>query len=74
MDLPYIAAWHQAPLHDGRREAYRLNLQFFSFRRAVDKIKYLAGSESGMAAWVSDTTPELIAQRFRQLGPVDIGE
>lgn len=74
MDLPYIAAWHQAPLHDGRRETYRLNLQFFSFRRAVDKIKYLAGSESGMAAWVSDTTPELIARRFRQLGPVDIGE
>jgi len=60
--------------HDGRRETYRLNLQFFSFRRAVDKIKYLAGSESGMAAWVSDTTPELIARRFRQLGPVDIGE
>lgn len=72
MDLPYIAAWHQAPVRDGRREDYRLNLQFFSFRRAVDKIKYLAGSESGMAAWVSDTTPERIAARFRQLGPVDI--
>ncbi|WP_297316262.1 galactose-1-phosphate uridylyltransferase [Bifidobacterium indicum] len=72
MDLPYIAAWHQAPLHDSRREDYRLNMQFFSFRRAVDKIKYLAGSESGMAAWVSDTTPELIARRFRQLGPLDI--
>lgn len=72
MDLPYIAAWHQAPLHDQRRDAYRLNLQFFSFRRAVDKIKYLAGSESGMAAWVSDTTPELIARRFRELGPLDI--
>ena len=72
MDLPYIAAWHQAPLHDPRREDYRLNLQFFSFRRAVDKIKYLAGSESGMAAWVSDTTPERIAGRFRQLGPLDL--
>ncbi|MCT6874212.1 MAG: galactose-1-phosphate uridylyltransferase, partial [Bifidobacterium sp.] len=48
------------------------NLQFFSFRRAVDKIKYLAGSESGMAAWVSDTTPERIADRFRQLGPLDL--
>ena len=72
MDLPYIAAWHQAPLHDPRREDYRLNLQFFSFRRAVDKIKYLAGSESGMAAWVSDTTPERIADRFRQLGPLDL--
>ena len=69
MDLPYIAAWHQAPIHDKRRENYRLNLQFFSFRRAANKIKYLAGSESGMAAWVSDTTPELIAKRFHELGP-----
>ena len=72
MDLPYIAAWHQAPIHDARRENYRLNLQFFSFRRAANKIKYLAGSESGMAAWVSDTTPELIAKRFHELGPIDI--
>ncbi|RBP97229.1 galactose-1-phosphate uridylyltransferase [Bifidobacterium aemilianum] len=73
MDLPYIAAWHQAPVRDPRRANYRLNLQFFSFRRSPNKIKYLAGSESGMAAWVSDTTPELIAQRFHELGAVDIG-
>ena len=45
---------------------------FFSFRRAANKIKYLAGSESGMAAWISDTTPELIAKRFHELGPIDI--
>lgn len=74
MNLPYISAWHQAPVHDPRRENYRLNLQFFSFRRAANKIKYLAGSESGMAAWISDTTPEKIAQRFHELGPVDIDE
>lgn len=72
MDLPYISAWHQAPIHDERRENYRLNLQFFSFRRSANKIKYLAGSESGMAAWISDTTPEKIAARFHELGPIDI--
>lgn len=72
MDLPYISAWHQAPVRDLRRENYRLNLQFFSFRRAANKIKYLAGSESGMAAWISDTTPEKIAARFHELGPVDL--
>jgi UDPglucose--hexose-1-phosphate uridylyltransferase len=74
MDLPYIAAWHQAPVRDVRGQHYRLNLQFFSMRRAVDKIKYLAGSESGMAAWISDTTPERIAHRFHQLGSVDIDD
>ncbi|MFT8704871.1 galactose-1-phosphate uridylyltransferase [Bifidobacterium aquikefiricola] len=72
MDLPYISAWHQAPIHDERRDHYRLNLQFFSFRRAANKIKYLAGSESGMAAWISDTTPEKIAARFHELGPIDL--
>ncbi len=72
MDLPYIAAWHQAPVRDPRRSHYRLNLQFFSFRRAANKIKYLAGSESGMAAWVSDTTPELIAKRFHEIGEIDL--
>ena len=74
MDLPYISAWHQAPIHDARRENYRLNLQFFSFRRAANKIKYLAGSESGMAAWISDTTPEKIAARFHELGAIDLEE
>ncbi|MCH4159754.1 MAG: galactose-1-phosphate uridylyltransferase [Bifidobacterium sp.] len=72
MDLPYISAWHQAPLHDQRRDHYRLNLQFFSFRRSPNKIKYLAGSESGMGAWISDTTPEKIAARFHELGPIDL--
>ncbi|KFI80783.1 galactose-1-phosphate uridylyltransferase [Bifidobacterium psychraerophilum] len=72
MDLPYISAWHQAPLHDLRREHYRLNLQFFSFRRSANKIKYLAGSESGMGTWISDTTPEKIAARFHELGPIDL--
>ncbi|RBP99203.1 galactose-1-phosphate uridylyltransferase [Bifidobacterium xylocopae] len=74
MDLPYIAAWHQAPVRDARRVNYRLNLQFFSFRRAANKIKYLAGSESGMGAWISDTTPERIAGRFHELGPVDLAD
>ena len=41
---------------------------------AANKIKYLAGSESGMAAWISDTTPELIAKRFHELGSIDIAD
>ena len=52
-----------------RNEQFR---QLNDCLRAANKIKYLAGSESGMAAWVSDTTPELIAKRFHELGPIDI--
>ena len=35
-----------------------LHLQVFSIRRAPDKLKYLAGSESGMGVLVNDTRPE----------------
>ncbi|MGH3391459.1 MAG: galactose-1-phosphate uridylyltransferase [Actinomadura sp.] len=64
--LPYVAGWHQAPVRTAR-DRIRLHLQLFSVRRAADKIKYLAGSESGMAAWVNDVPPEQIAERLRVL-------
>ena len=64
--LPYIAGWHQAPVREGRDLA-RLHLQLFSVLRAPGKLKYLAGSESGMGAWVSDTMPERIAARLREV-------
>lgn len=64
--LPYIAAWHQAPVRRGRDLAY-LHLEVFSVRRAADKIKYLAGTESGMAVWINDSTPEQIAAMIREM-------
>jgi UDPglucose--hexose-1-phosphate uridylyltransferase len=64
--LPYVAAWHQAPVGEGR-DLVRLHLQLFSIRRAADKIKYLAGSESGMGAWINDVPPEQAAQRLRDV-------
>lgn len=66
IELPYIAGWHQAPVGEGR-EDLRLHLQFFSVLRAPGRLKYLAGSESGMGAWISDTTPEKIADRLKEV-------
>jgi UDPglucose--hexose-1-phosphate uridylyltransferase len=66
--VPYIAAWHQAPEGDGR-ELCRLHLDLFSIRRAPRKLRYLAGSESAMRAWVNDITPEHIAARLQELAP-----
>lgn len=61
---PYIAAWHQAPVNVGRSDI-RLMLQLTSPRRAADKLKYLAGSEAAMGAWIGDVTPESTAERIR---------
>ena len=65
--LPYIAAWHQAPVRIDRELGY-LHLELLSIRRAKDKIKYLAGSESGMGAFISDTRPEDVAETLRKAG------
>jgi UDPglucose--hexose-1-phosphate uridylyltransferase len=67
--MPYIAAWNQAPTPRTvlPREQWWLHLQLFSFRRAEGKLKYLAGSESGMGVFVSDTNPETVAAELREL-------
>lgn len=63
-ETPYIAAWHQAPVHRGR-DTVRLHLQLTSPRRAADKLKFLAGSEAAMGAWIGDVPPEAAAVRLR---------
>jgi UDPglucose--hexose-1-phosphate uridylyltransferase len=65
--MPYIAGWHQAPVREGR-EVSRLHLQVMSVLRAPGRLKYLAGSESGVGAWVNDVAPEAVAARLRQVG------
>jgi UDPglucose--hexose-1-phosphate uridylyltransferase len=62
---PYIAAWHQAPVARGRGTV-RMHLQLTSPRRASDKLKFLAGSEAAMGAWIGDIPPETSAARLRE--------
>ena len=63
--MPYIAAWHQAPVRDeAARSQFAAHLQVLSVRRAVGKLKYLAGTESGMGVWINDIVPEEAAQRL----------
>jgi UDPglucose--hexose-1-phosphate uridylyltransferase len=65
--LPYIAAWYQAPAGDAfARREFALHLRVFSVRRAPGKLKYLAGSESGMGVWINDVLPEDAARRLRE--------
>lgn len=74
---PYVAAWHQAPTHPAdvsERTEFALHLELYTFRRAPGKLKYLAGSESGMDVFINDVRPEDAAQRLRDLeDPKDTG-
>jgi UDPglucose--hexose-1-phosphate uridylyltransferase len=36
-------------------------------RRAAGKLKYLAGTESGMGVWINDVVPEEAARRLREV-------
>lgn len=64
---PYIAGWTQAPVDPEDRPFGRLHLQLFSLMRSPNRMKFLAGSESAQAVWISDTTPERIAARFKEV-------
>jgi UDPglucose--hexose-1-phosphate uridylyltransferase len=64
--MAYIAAWHQAPVRQGR-DLLRLHWQITSVRRQPGKLKYLAGSESAMGAFIMDMKPEQSAQQLREV-------
>ncbi|MEV0266408.1 galactose-1-phosphate uridylyltransferase [Streptomyces sp. NPDC050617] len=64
---PYIAAWHQAPLTAPDRADFALHLELFTIRRTSGKLKFLAGSESGMNVFINDVPPERAAERLREV-------
>ncbi|MFD8906331.1 galactose-1-phosphate uridylyltransferase, partial [Streptomyces sp. NPDC059586] len=64
---PYISAWHQAPFGVDGREDFALHLELFTIRRTSGKLKFLAGSESGMSVFINDVPPEAAAERLREV-------
>jgi UDPglucose--hexose-1-phosphate uridylyltransferase len=69
MRLPYVAAWHQAPVKATPGLAH-LHLEVLSVQRSPTKIKYLAGSEAAMGAFINDVAPEQLAATLRAVVPV----
>lgn len=62
-ELPYISALHQYR-DDGPQREGCFHVELMSVRRSATKLKYLAGSESAMDAFISDVTPESVATRL----------
>ncbi|QES51664.1 galactose-1-phosphate uridylyltransferase [Streptomyces venezuelae] len=63
---PYISAWHQAPATAPGGSELALHLELFTVRRTAEKLKYLAGTESGMEAFINDVAPETAARQLRE--------
>jgi len=66
--LPYISALHQFADTGAQADGY-FHVELMSIRRSATKLKYLAACESAMDAFISDVTPEGIAQRLAEVGP-----
>lgn len=64
--LPYMSALHQFADTEAQAEGY-FHVELMSIRRSATKLKYLAASESAMDAFISDVTPESVAERLRGL-------
>ena len=67
--LPYIMAIHQQPTNGIGKEYSHFHIEFYPPYRTKDKLKYLAGSELGVGAFINDSLPEEKAQELRSTPP-----
>ena len=65
--MPYMMCMHQEPVNSGdASEYYHFHIEFFPPKRAADKQKFNASSETGAWAHANPTKPEEKAEELRQ--------
>ncbi|MEP0767500.1 MAG: galactose-1-phosphate uridylyltransferase [Fimbriimonadia bacterium] len=67
--LPYMMVFHQQPTDGGDHGHYTMHVEFYPPYRTPDKLKFLAGSESGAGAFINDTMAEEKAAELRSADP-----
>ncbi len=70
--LPYIMAIHQQPTNGTGKEYSHFHIEFYPPYRTKDKLKYLAGSELGVGAFINNCLPEEKAQELRNTPPEEV--
>ena len=65
-EMPYIMAHHQCNSGDYDNPSYCWHIEFYPPYRTAQKIKYLAGVESGTGLFINDTIPEEKAEELRK--------
>jgi len=62
---------HQRPVDGEAYDYYHFHIEFYPPLRTADKLKYLAGSETGAGMFINDSLPEMKAGELRaQIEPV----
>jgi UDPglucose--hexose-1-phosphate uridylyltransferase len=67
--MPYTMSMHQRAADGRRRAGEHLHIEFVPPYRSRDRLKYLAGVETGAGTFINDTSPEEKAQELRDSDP-----
>jgi UDPglucose--hexose-1-phosphate uridylyltransferase len=67
LSFPYMMVIHQRPSDGGNYDFYHFHLEFYPPLRSADRLKYLAGSETGAGMFINDTLAEQKAAELRDL-------
>lgn len=71
---PYMMVVHQAPTDGKDHGHYHLHFEFYPPLRSAERLKYLAGCESGAGNFINDTLAEETAAELRRVGPATLAE
>jgi UDPglucose--hexose-1-phosphate uridylyltransferase len=69
MSFPYMMVMHQNPTDGQEHPGAHFHIEFYPPHRTKEKLKFLAGCESGAGTFINDTLPEDKAQELRALAP-----
>ena len=67
--FPYVLAWYQAALDGKTHPESHLHAQLYPPFRALDRLKYLAGTELAAGTFANDTLPE---DKAKELQAVEV--
>lgn len=67
--MPYMMVMHPRPSDGGSYDYFHFHIEFYPPHRTPEKLKYLAGSESGAGAFINDTLAEEKAAELRDAHP-----
>jgi UDPglucose--hexose-1-phosphate uridylyltransferase len=65
LSFPYMMVIHQRPVDGEDYDYYHFHIEFYPPLRSANKLKYLAGSETGAGMFINDTLAEEKAGELR---------
>ena len=65
--FPYMMVVHQRPTDGGNHDHFHFHIEFYPPLRTAERLKYLAGSETGAGLFINDTLAEEKAAELRAL-------